>query len=271
MAPVEDHGRAVGEARRGRLPHHEGEVLPRGALERAVLAAQVHQEPGVLEQTRELGGHGLQGPGVRFGEVVGRRVLDHEHPHGHLALAQGHGQKGAEGLLARLAEVLEARVARRVPHQKRLRPLDRGAHEPRAVGHAHLPDGGRMEPPGGFEHELAALLVAKVNGADLRFEPLGHHHHGAVQEVPDVGALPDHARELSDVAKQVQVVAFHGSHSHVLSGARRGSFLGGSRHLTAISVRQIRFRTLCSRSGRIWKGAGARRPPAGRWGLERAS
>ena len=117
--------------------------------------------------------HVLVGEGSRF------RRLDHQHALEHAAVHDRHTEKRAEGVLADVTEILEARMSDRIRHDNRFRLLRDETGESFGHSHAHLTDALRTQTNRGCQYQVGAILFEYVHRAHVGREPLLNQVHDA--------------------------------------------------------------------------------------------
>ncbi len=114
VAPVENDRGSKGKTGRGGLAFHKTQIRLHGPFRRSFAPPEIHEQPHVFEDARQLRGNGPQGPYIGGVEIIRGRMLDDQDPDLDLPLLDGDGEEGAEGILMGLRKILEARVARRI-------------------------------------------------------------------------------------------------------------------------------------------------------------
>ena len=147
-------------------------------------------------------------------DVVGREDswlggLDDEHALKQAAIHDGHAEKRSVGILAGLAEILESRVRRRVGDELRPQLFRHKTGQPLAQTHPDPAHALGSQTDGCRQHEVCAVGLEQVGGADVGMEPVLHELDDVLEGFRGVSALRNQRADLVDRPERFAVVAGH--------------------------------------------------------------
>ena len=110
-------------------------------------------------------------------------------------------------ILARLLEVFEARMHRRIGDA--LRPQLFGHPAGQSLGETHpdAADALGSEADRGRQHQIGSIGLQQVDGADIRFEPLLNQVHDVGQRLGGIAALRDQPPDFLERPEQRPLVS----------------------------------------------------------------
>ena len=141
---------------------------------------EVADRARLADDRRQLRAGGRQHAEIVVAERPRLGRLHDQHALQHAAIDHRHADERAIRILSRLAEVLEARVLRRVAHEDRPELLGDQAGQPFVDAHLHQADALRPQPDRRRQHQRGAIRLEQVDRADVGDEAL-------LNEVDDVG------------------------------------------------------------------------------------
>ncbi len=141
---------------------------------------EVLRRSSIVHEGSQLRPRHRQHPDVVIAERARAGGLHDEHALEHAVVNNRHAQEGPVRILARVTEILEAGMRRRVGDADRAHPLGDEPCETLGRSHAHPSDTVGTQPDRGGEHQRRAVGLEQIHGTDIGGE-------SPLNEVDDVG------------------------------------------------------------------------------------
>ena len=128
--------------------------------------------------------------------------LHHQNALQNSAIDQRHAEKGLVGLFARFAEILEARMILDLLDGHRLHLFGHQAREPFVQRHPQRADALRAQSDRRGQHQIGAVRLQQVGGANIGLEALGDQRDHVHQRLRRLAAL---RRKIADFLQRQNI------------------------------------------------------------------
>ena len=139
--------------------------------------------------------------------------LHHQHALQHAAIDQRNAQEGLVGVFAGFAEILEARMILHLLHGHRTHLLGHQARQPFMQRHAQRADAFRAQPERRGQHQIGAVRLQQIGGADVGVKSPGDQRDDVHQRL---GRLAPLRREVGDFFQRQHIAGIERAGSVVL-------------------------------------------------------